>query len=156
MLFTEEFRMIRKAVLGIGMLGVIVAPLLAQRANLRGTWKLNASKSNLGPFPGPETETRVLDQSGSTFTESVSSEGGQTGAQNYAIVVQTDGREVSVPADSPMANLGMLKLQKISAAWQGNALVVNEAMRYQESADVDAKNRYTVSPDGKVLTIDQH
>ncbi|GAC1701937.1 MAG: hypothetical protein NVS9B4_06170 [Candidatus Acidiferrum sp.] len=148
--------MVRNAFLGLLIAGMMAAPSLSQQANLGGTWKLNATKSDFGPFPGPDKETRVIEQAASTFKETVASQG-QMGEQNYTITVPTDGKEVTVEPNSPMANMGFLKLQKISAAWEGSALVVNAAMKFgEDSVDVGAKNAYTVSRDGKGLTIAQH
>jgi hypothetical protein len=52
--------------------------------------------------------------------------------------------------------MGMLTLLNISAAWDGTALVVNTNSTYQGQMDIASKVTYTLSADGKTLTLASH
>lgn len=147
------------------MLKRIVVALLAVTAlagistaqdhpNFSGTWKLNTAKSNAGDY-GPMARTEVIIQDGSKFTEKVTSTT-QMGESNYTVAFTADGKAVTIPPDSPQANMGQLTLKDITAVWDGTSLVVTEDLSYQGQVDISAKLTYTVSSDGKTMTIADH
>ena len=123
-------------------------------ANLSGKWKLNTAKSEFGPIPGPDSRSDEIVQNGSEIKQSVVSDGAQ-GKQEHTLVLTVDGKEHTVPEDSPMAHLGQLRLEKVAASWDNSALVVSETLNFQGN-DLDVKNRYDVSAHGAVLTIASH
>ena len=120
-------------------------------ANLSGKWKLNAAKSESGPIPGPDSRSDEIVQDGSEIRQSVVSEGPQ-GKQEYTLALTVDGKEYTVPKDSPMAHIGQLTLEKVAASRDNSAPVVSETLDFQGN-DLDVKNRYDVSEHGAVLTI---
>lgn len=124
------------------------------KPNFAGTWKLNTSKSDFGPIPPPDSRTDVISQTGSTITEAVDSNGEQA-EEKYTLTLTPDGQEKTIAADSPASRIGMLTLQKITTAWQANALAVTENAQY-DTNDVTIKSTYTLSADGNTLTIASH
>ncbi|HEY6467962.1 MAG TPA: hypothetical protein VIY69_18320 [Candidatus Acidoferrales bacterium] len=119
-----------------------------------GTWKLNTAKSNAGDY-GPTSRTEVVTQDGSKFTEKVTSQT-QMGENDFTLSFAADGKTVTIPPDSPQANMGQLTLKDITAAWDGASLVVTENLSYQGQVDIGAKLTYTLSSDGKTMTIADH
>jgi hypothetical protein len=122
--------------------------------NFSGTWKLNSAKSNVGDY-GPSSRTDVIAQDGSKFTAKVTS-ATQMGESDYTLTFAADGKTVTIPPDSPEATMGQLTLKDITAAWDGASLVLTENLSYQGQVDIGAKLTYTLSSDGKTMTIADH
>jgi hypothetical protein len=118
--------------------------------DLSGTWKLNLDKSDYGDLSGPSSRTEVIEQHDGTITESIVSEF-RNKPQQYKLVYSTDGSKSVLPADAGV-RIGFVALKSISASWKGSALVVTQILNYQDS-DLMAKNTYTLSSDGRTLTI---
>jgi polyvinyl alcohol dehydrogenase (cytochrome) len=124
--------------------------LVQEKPNFSGTWKLNVAKSEFGMVPPPTSETIVIEQNGLSIRENVSQDG-QQGQQEYTVEFVADGKEVTIPADSPRAHLGQAILHKISASWQGSSLLTVADVEVQ-GLNITSKTTYTLSEDGKVLT----
>ncbi len=123
---------------------VHAAPIPAP--NLSGEWKLNLSKSSYGSFPAPLGATRKIAQNGpklSMTTIQRGPKGEVTSQLNYT----TDGKE-SVNA-SPTGE------SKGSAQWIGDKLMI-ESSREVQGTVLKQKEIWTLSLDGKMLTIDAH
>lgn len=147
--------MLRKTLVGLFALTALVGVSGAQNApNFSGTWKLNLSKSNPGDY-GPSARSEVITQDGSKFTDKVTSTT-QMGENDYALTFTADGKKVTVPPDSPEANMGNLMLKDITATLDGSSLVLMEDLSYQGQVDIAAQLTYSLSSDGKTLTIADH
>jgi hypothetical protein len=147
--------MFKKATLALFAAAALACASFAQdHPNLAGTWKLNSSKSNVGDY-GPSVRTDVITQDGSKFTDKITSTT-QLGESNYTLSFTADGNKVVIAPDSPQANMGTLTLKDIAAAWDGATLVVTTDANYQGQVDVASKAVYSLSPDGKTLTIANH
>ncbi|HKV48858.1 MAG TPA: hypothetical protein VJN69_12265 [Candidatus Acidoferrales bacterium] len=147
--------MLRKALVGLIALGALASVSAAQSAStFSGTWKLNLSKSNPGDY-GPSARTEVITQDGSKFTDKVTSTT-QMGENDYVLTFTADGKKVTVAPDSPGANMGNLTLKDITATLDGGSLVLMEDLSYQGQVDIAAQLTYSLSPDGKTLTIADH
>jgi len=142
-----------KTLLAVGVAVAITGPGFAQsKTNFSGTWKLNVDKSDFGPVPGPTAQTDVIDQSGDTLKINVTSEGDQ-GKVQFTENFTADGNEVTIAADSPVAHPAPeVTLQSITASWDGPALKLEQKLLYG-SEPVTGVSHYTLSADGKVLTI---
>jgi len=140
--------------LSLAVFSAVAACAQVPPPNLTGKWKLNVAKSEFGSIPGPDSRTDEIVQNGQEIKQSVASEGPQ-GKQDYTLSLTADGKERPVPADSSMAHIGQLTMQKVAASWDGSTLAVAESMRFQDT-DVQVTNRYDLSPDGAVLTITSH
>jgi hypothetical protein len=145
--------MYRKTLGALCALAVLGCAAFAQdKPNFSGTWKLNVAKSDFGPVPGPTSQTVTIQQDGQTIKVHVSAEGEQ-GKQEFTLTYLTDGKEVTVSPDAPAAHPAPeVTVQSISAAWEGAVLVVHQKLTYGTDP-VTGVSRYTLSPDGKVLTI---
>jgi hypothetical protein len=145
--------MLRKLLIGALTLAAAASVGFAQgKTDLSGTWRLNVAKSDFGPVPGPNTQTDVIEQNGQTIKINVTAEGDE-GKMQYTQTLTTDGREVTISPDSPGAHPNPeVTLQSISAAWNGASLDVSQKLTYG-SDPVTGVSHYTLSADGKVLTV---
>lgn len=117
------------------------------KPNYSGTWKLNASKSDFGPIPGPDSRTDVIDHNDPMLKVSTAQDGGAQGKQEYTLSLTTDGKEAT---NTP----GGLELKSI-AGWEANNLVVNTKLKFQDN-DVAIKTTWQLSEDGKTLIQSAH
>jgi hypothetical protein len=116
------------------------------KPNYSGTWKLNVSKSDFGPIPGPDSRTDVIEHNDPTLKVSTAQDGAQ-GKQEYTLNMTTDGKEAT---NTP----GGLEVKSIGG-WEANNLVMNIKLRLQDN-DVAVKATWLLSEDGKTLTQNQH
>jgi hypothetical protein len=145
--------MFRRIAVCAFLVGMFTSAGVAQsKPDFSGTWNLNVAKSDFGPVPGPSSETIVIGQTGSDVKESAKYEDDQ-GKHDYTLAYATDGTQIVYPADSAPV-IGMVTLQKLKATWQGNSLVMTEALKYQEDGDVTGTITRSLSADGKIMTID--
>src|SRR5271155_977288 len=145
--------MLRKVLIGALAVASIASTGFAQgKPDFSGTWKLNVAKSEFGPVPGPSAQTDVIEQSGQTIKIGVNAET-DMGKLQYTQTLTTDGREVTIAPDAPGAHPNPeVTLQSVSAAWNGSTLDVSQKLTYG-SDPVTGVSHYTLSADGKVLTI---
>jgi hypothetical protein len=129
---------------------LIATLLLASTAfaapNLTGDWKLNLAKSQYGLLPAPLEVTRKIKHEGislsmSTFQKSAQRE--NTSELKYT----TDGK-VCI---NKMTNGD----SKGTAHWEGNTLMI-ESSQQNGPAEIKSREAWTLSPDGKTLTILTH
>ena len=132
-------------------IAVLFAALVASATayavpNLTGDWKLNVSKSNYGSFPAPQAMTRKIVLTGAKLSMTTTQKGAQ-GEVTTQLNYTTDGKE------------GVNKTQtgdsKGSAQWIGDKLMI-ESSREMQGATLKQKEIWTLSADGKTLTIDAH
>ncbi|HTZ74534.1 MAG TPA: hypothetical protein VMB47_11480 [Candidatus Aquilonibacter sp.] len=133
---------------------LLAAPGFAQdHAKFDGKWALSLGRSDFGDSDAPTSRIDVIHIDGDKFTDEVhsTSDGGD---DSYTISLAVDGRPVPVPADSPLADAGIMTVANVSAAWQGDSLVVTEEMT---SAYIPGTTKgtitYALSPDGKLMSI---
>jgi hypothetical protein len=114
--------------------------------NLSGEWRLNVAKSNYGSFPAPQSLVRKIIHSGANLSLSSLQKGAQgevTSQYNYP----TDGKEVTNKVQGGES--------KGSAQWIGDKLMI-ESAREVQGATLKQKEIWSLSADGKLLTIDAH
>ncbi len=114
--------------------------------DLTGEWKLNLGKSNYGSFPAPLSATRSIvhhDPKLAISTAQRGPKGEVTSKLNYT----TDGKESVNP--SPTGE------SKGSAQWIGDKLMIDSSREIQGTV-LKQKEIWTLSADGKTLTIDAH
>lgn len=147
--------MLKKAALMLIAVTALTSVGFAQdHPNFSGTWKLNAAKSNPGDY-GPSAQTDEITQDGSKFTVKVSSSG-QMGDSNYALAFNADGTKATIASDSPQAAMGMLTLEDITASWDGANLDLLTDSNFQGQMEIGTKAVYTLSADGKSMTVASH
>jgi hypothetical protein len=115
---------------------------LAAAPNFSGSWILNAAKSQYGQFPAPEIMTRRIQHKDPELAMSTYQKGAQ-GEVTTDLKYTTDGKPVVNGA-----NQG-------SAHWQGDKLVI-EASRDYQGTKLIQREEWTLSSDGKTLTIATH
>ena len=128
---------------------VVGTPLLAQPSthDFTGTWTLIVSRSDYGPFPLPEWRTDVIDHRHPTLNvtrrELPSAGAERTGEWSCT----TDRVECT-------NTIGRNELKSV-AYWNGAVLVVQSKTTFQ-GQDALLVDRWTLSPDRRVLTITRH
>ncbi len=139
--------MFRSAMLATLAVAALALTATAQtNPDLTGTWKLNVAKSDFGPLPPPDSETHTVTQTAAGIKDAVVADT-QQGKQDYTITYNFDGSEtVNTPAGLEI---------KSKAKWDGPALTVTSKLKFQDQ-DVDVKDVWTLSADGKTLTKDTH
>lgn len=138
---------------GVAVLGLACVTLAQGKTDFSGTWRLDVNKSDFGPVPGPTSQTDVIQQKGDTLTIKVAALTDE-GKQEYTIQFVADGKEVNVSPDAPGAHPApSVTMQSVSTAWDGPVLVVNQKLLYGDMP-VTGVSRYSLSADGKVLTVD--
>jgi hypothetical protein len=114
--------------------------------NLTGDWKLNLAKSQYGLMPPPLEVTRKIKLDGvslsmSTYQKSAQREGASD------LKYTTDGK-LSI---NKMTN----GEAKGTAHWEGDALII-ESSQQNGPAEIKSRETWTLSSDGKTLTILTH
>ncbi len=137
----------RKTMVAVLTVTAFAASLAAQsKPNFSGTWKLNVSKSDFGPLPGPDSQSNVIEHNDPVLKVNVSVEGPQ-GKQNFNLTYTTDGKEV-------MNKQGPRDV-KSTVVWDGSNVVFNSKFSFNDN-DVALKNVWTLSADGKTITQNLH
>jgi hypothetical protein len=114
--------------------------------NFSGTWKLNAAKSDFGAMPRPEARTDRITHHGPDLKDSVT-QNGPRGEVTVEMRYSTDGRETT-------NNVRGNQIRS-TARWEGDALAIAGKMQ-MNGADVTLSDRWSLSHDGKTLTILRH
>ena len=117
------------------------------KTDFSGTWKLNASKSDFGPMPPPDTRTDKITHQDPSLKATVASTGGMGGDMTYDVSYTTDGKEcVNKMGDNEF---------KSTLKWDGDDLTVDTKGSFGGN-DFTAKARWTLSGDGKTLPVTTH
>jgi hypothetical protein len=136
------------------ILVVVAAPLFltaiqAQAApNFSGEWKMNNAKSDFGPTAqtAPELLTRSIKHNDPVIEISTHQKGAQ-GEATTQLKYTTDGKECVNKLPQGDA--------KGTAKWQGVNLVI-ESTRVAQGTEIKARETWTLSEGGKILTILNH
>lgn len=116
------------------------------KSNFSGTWKLNAAKSDFGAMPAPDSRTDKITHQDPDLNDTVN-QSGQMGEVTADLKYSTDGKETTNTIRGTEI--------KSTANWEGDELVISGKGSFQ-GADVTLKDRWSLSPDGKTLTILRH
>jgi hypothetical protein len=119
----------------------------AATPDLSGTWKLNTSKSTFGDFPAPSSMEQKITHAEPKLTvavKQVSDMGEFAFSSNYT----TDGSECTNPGFGGAENKSVVK-------WEGETLNVDTKGTFGDNA-YTMKDKWTLSADGKILTIARH
>jgi hypothetical protein len=117
------------------------------KTDFSGTWKLNAAKSDFGPMPPPDSMTEKITHQEPSLKANVSTTGGMQGDMSYDVNYTTDGKEcVNHVADNEF---------KSTLHWDGADLVVETKGSFSGN-EFTSKDRWTLSADGKTLSVARH
>jgi hypothetical protein len=119
----------------------------AATPDISGNWKLNPAKSEFGQFPAPGSMTQKVTSADGKITVDMKMAGEQ-GEFATNSTYTTDSKE------STNAGFGGGET-KSTAKWDGDALVIDTKGAFGDNA-FTMKDKWTVSADGKVLTIARH
>jgi hypothetical protein len=112
-----------------------------------GTWKLNASKSEFGQFPAPASFTQKITHAEPKLTVAgkMSSDMGDV---EFTASYTTDGKETT--------NQGFGGSEsKSTAKWDGDTLLMETKGTFGDNS-YTMKDKWSLSADGKVLTLVRH
>jgi hypothetical protein len=123
------------------------AAVAADKPDFSGSWKLNNAKSDFGPMPqGPDKFERKVDHKDPEMKVSTTQamQGNErTSDSAYTI----DGKEHDVQMGPATA--------KVTATWKDSTLEVIAKREIQGNAITSAE-KWSLSPDGKILTVDSN
>ena len=129
------------------LLGCLILAVSAMAApNFSGDWKLNLSKSEYGQVPAPESVVRSIKHQDPVLEISTHQKG-QAGDVMNSLKYTTDGKECT--------NTTQTGEVKGTAKWDGNKLVISSTRKIQ-TFDITSKETWSLSDDGKTLTILNH
>lgn len=143
--------MYRKILLIGSAVALFALPGLAQSSKLNGTWKLNASKSEMGQMGGGGSETDVITFDGTQFAQKVTAESPR-GTQNYTRSCTVNGQEEKIAADSPRAHIGPVTVSSIKCEMKDDSVVYTEGFDMRGTASTDQMT-FTPSEDGNTMTM---
>jgi len=118
----------------------------AEKPNFSGTWKLDAEKSDYGRLQPPQKYERSITHNDPSLKIKTTQTGPQ-GPISTEMSYTTDGKE-------SVNNIRGADV-KITAHWDKETLLV-ESSRSVQGAELKQNEKWTLSPDGKVLTIVNH
>ena len=124
----------------------VVSVLAQQKTDFSGTWKLNVAKSEFGILPPPESRTDVITHKEPVLSDSVTLSGAE-GKQQFVAKYTTDGKDA-------VNMIGPLEV-KSTIKWVGNSLAMTSKFVY-EGTDVVGESNWSLSADGKTLTVSTH
>jgi hypothetical protein len=117
------------------------------KSDFSGTWKLNTGKSDFGQMPAPDSVIEKITHQDPTLKANVATTGGMQGDSTYDVSYTTDGKEC-------VNHMGENEF-KSTLKWEGDELVVETKGSFGGN-EFTAKGRWSLSSDGKMLTVTQH
>jgi hypothetical protein len=131
----------------IALVVLSVGALSAQsKPNFSGEWKLAPAKSDFGMMPAPSSGVQKITHNDPQL-KVVNTQTGEQGTNTTDSSYTTDGKVC--------VNQGRMGDTKSTLKWDGNALVIETKADFQGTA-VTITNRWILSDDGKVLTVNMH
>lgn len=116
----------------------------AGKPDFSGFWKLNASKSDFGPIPAPDKMERTITHADPSLKVK-SVQVGQRGEVTTDATYKTDGSESTNDfRGTPVKSV---------AKWEGDKLTISYKRETPNGA-VDIKELWSLSEDGKTMTVD--
>jgi len=131
------------ALTGIALL-LPLGAAAADKPNFSGEWTLNAAKSDFGPMPAPDKMVRKIDHKDPELTITTST-ASQAGERTNSSVYKTNGTE-SVNKSGQGESRSIVK-------WDGVNLTFNTKREIQ-GMSIEQNERWTLSEDGKTLSVD--
>ncbi len=128
------------------LLAVVLAVGLGQaraRTNLSGTWKMDAEKSEFGHGPAPDSRMDRITYDDPNLKDTITQSNRQ-GEMTYDMIYTTDGKTST--------NTVRGNQVKSIARWEGDELVIESKVGMR----AEIKDRWSLSPDGKTLTLQRH
>lgn len=113
------------------------------KPNFTGNWKLNASKSDFGQMPPPDSMTQKISHEDPKLEAHIK-QSGQMGEIERDVKYSTDGTPTTnMFGDNPSTSV---------VKWDGDALVFETKGKFGDN-EFTLKDRWTLSEDGKTITM---
>ncbi len=128
----------------LATLALAAAP--GPKPNFSGSWKVNLDKSDYGPMPKPQKWERTISHNDPVLKYTTVQTGPQ-GEITTETTYTTDGKEC--------VNRYRGQDVKGSAKWDGDVLTI-ESKRSIQGTEISQEERWSLSPDGKTLTFENH
>ncbi len=116
------------------------------KPNFSGEWKLNVSKSEFGPLPAPISRTDKIKHEDPAL-KITTTQANQQGEGTFELNYTTDGKE--------SVNEIRGNTMKSTSKWDGDTLVIDTKANFGGN-DLTLSDKWSLSGDGKVLTINRH
>jgi hypothetical protein len=126
------------------LLALGVAAAAQDKPNFTGKWVMDASKSDFGPMPPPESLVQEMDHKEPNLKIKVTQKG-QQGERTSEASYTTDG------AENENTLFGSAKM-KSTTKWDGAKLVTVGKLDFQGN-EVELKDTLELGEDAKVLTL---
>ncbi len=115
----------------------------ADKPDFSGAWKMNAGKSDFGPMPAPDKlEMTIKHADPKVVVTSVTA--GPQGEMSTESTYTTDGKD-------SINKVRDMEIKSI-AAWDGATIVI-KSKREVQGMEISLVETYSLSADGKVMTI---
>lgn len=136
---------LRRFFLVAALSAVAALPIIA-KPNFTGAWKANVSKSDFGQMPAPDKmEMKVTHEDPKLDLHN--SQSGQFGEMEWDAKYTTDGKESkNTMRDNPTTSV---------VKWDGDVLKFETKGKFGDN-DFTMTDKWTLSADGKTLTMDRH
>ena len=122
------------------------APQATAAPNFSGSWKMNAAKSDYGPLPVPDKYEQTIEHKDPALKIAVV-QVGQNGEVKTDLTYSSDGKETTnTMRGNPV---------KTKGKWDGDILTFQTTLDFQ-GAEITLADKWTLSTDGKTLTVDRH
>lgn len=128
-------------------LALLAASAAFASTDFTGSWKLNSAKSDFGQLPKPSALTEKVTHADPKLTIETKMAGDQ-GEFAFSATYSTDGKETT------NQSFGGSQAKSV-ANWDGETLVIDTKGSFGDNPYA-MKERRSLSPDGKVLTIQRH
>jgi hypothetical protein len=125
---------------------VATGVVVGTKPNFSGDWKMNPGKSDFGPVPAPSAMTMKISHQEPVLKVTRSQEGG-FGSFTSEASYTTDGQECRNKIRESEA-ISIVK-------WENAVLITETKMDYQ-GGPLTIKARWSLSEDGKTLSLKQH
>ena len=128
----------------VAALSLVIPAGAWAKPNFSGTWKLNSAKSDFGQMTGPEKMERTVTHEDPSLKYSTVQTGPQ-GEVTSQMAYTTDGKPAT--NQTPMGEVTG------AATWDGDVLNIENKREFQ-GIQITQTERWSLSEDGKTLTID--
>lgn len=117
------------------------------KPNFTGEWQMDAAHSDFGGFAKPTYILRTIVQKDPELTLATVQRGANGERTSHALY-RLDGVNTTNQFSSGEGTS--------HAFWDGNTLVIRTDMKGRDDLDVQMEERWSLSPDGKTLTVTSH
>ncbi|MGA2738004.1 MAG: hypothetical protein ABSG65_11200 [Bryobacteraceae bacterium] len=131
------------------VVSLIMACALAHgqaKPDLNGVWKMNPEKSDFGSGPVSASRMDTISLEGVNLKDTITQKLQRGPESTYDMIYTLDGKECT--------NHVRGNLVKSTAKWEGEELVIDSKVFALREADI--QDRWTLSGDGKTITLRRH